>query len=161
MKKTLISLAVLSSFALTGCMGRVSQTSASVMGMQSIAGMQRAAQAQPSEQDLTLSCAQVQSELNGLYARMEAINKAERARERKANLRGGLLDAGLSVVGAGAIANAGSAQSISNIGTATTVAGTAANATRGSGPNAQTYNEAMAIAERSSILERVKLSKGC
>ena len=38
---------------------------------------------------------------------------------------------------------------------------TAANATRGSGPNAQTYNEAMAIAERSSILERVKLSKGC
>lgn len=156
MKKTLISLAVLSSFALTGCMGGVSQTSANVMGMQSIAGMQRAAQAQPSEQDLTLSCAQVQSELNGLYARMEAINKAERARERKANLRGGLLDAGLSVVGAGAIANAGSAQSISNIGTATTVAGTAANATRGSGPNAQTYNEAMAIAERSSILERVQ-----
>jgi len=161
MKKTLISFAVLSSFALTGCMGGVSQTSANVMGMQSIAGMQRAAQAQPSEQDLTLSCAQVQSELNGLYARMEAINKAERARERKANLRGGLLDAGLSVVGAGAIANAGSAQSISNIGTATTVASTAANATRGSGPNAQTYNEAMAIAERSSILERVKVSKGC
>lgn len=161
MKTTAITLTLISAFTLSGCMGGVSQTSANVMGMQSIAGVQRSAQAQPTEKDLALSCSQVQSELNRIYARMEEVNKSERARERQANLTGGLLDAGLSVVGAGAIANAGSAQAISNIGTATTAAGAAASTTRGSGPSAQTYNEAMAMAERSSVLERVKLAKGC
>ena len=109
-----------------------------------------------------MSCKAVQSELKSLYARSEAINKAERKRERKANLTGGLMEAGLSVLGAGAIANAGSAQAISNVGTATAVAGTAASGMRGSsGPDAQTYNQAMAIAERSALLERVKFAKGC
>ena len=148
--------------ALAGCMSNVSQTSANIMGLQSVAGVQRAAQAQPAEKDLAMSCKEVEGELGTLYARMDGINKAERKRERKANLTGGLLNAGISVLGAGAITNAGSAQSISNIGTATTVAGTAASAASGSnGPNAQAYNEGLAIAERSAVLERVKLSKGC
>ena len=37
---------------LAGCMENTSKSSASIMGMQSIAGVQRAAQAQPSEKDL-------------------------------------------------------------------------------------------------------------
>lgn len=148
--------------ALTGCVSNVSQTSANIMGLQSIAGVQRAAQAQPTEKDLALSCKEVESELGTLYARSEEINKAERKRERKANLTGGLMEAGLSVLGAGAIASAGSVQSISNASTATALAGTAANGVRGSGgPDAQTYNEALAIAERSALLERVKLANGC
>lgn len=162
MKTLKRAVAIAGLVGLAACADNISQTSASVMGMQSIAGVQRAAQAQPADTDLAMSCSQVQSELTTLYARMDEINKAQRARERKANLTGGLLEAGLSIAGAGAIANAGSAQEISNIGTAATVAGTAAGAATGSsGPSAQTYNEVMAVAERSSVLERVKVSKGC
>lgn len=147
---------------LSACMGNTTQTSASIMGMQSIAGVQRAAQAQPTETDLAMNCSQVNGELKSLYARSEEINKAEQARASKANLTSGLLDAGFSVLGAGAIANAGSAQAIANIGTATAAAGTVSSSVRGSsGPDAQAFNEAMAIAERSALLERVKLSKGC
>ncbi|ATG41717.1 hypothetical protein [Phaeobacter piscinae] len=162
MKTIKRAVAVAGLMGLAGCMGNTSQTSANIMGLQSMAGVQRAAQAQPSEKDLAMSCSEVKEELGTLYARSEAINKAERKRERKANLTGGLMEAGLSVLGAGAIANAGSAQSISNVGTATAVAGTAASGVRGSGgPDAQTYNTALAIAERSALLERVKLANGC
>ncbi|WP_171182272.1 hypothetical protein [Ruegeria sp. HKCCD8929] len=147
---------------LSACSGGTSQTSANVLGLQSISGVQRAALAAPSEKELAMNCAQIEAELARHYARMEEINRAERARERQTNLTGGLVDAGLSVLGAGAIANAGSAQGIRNVGTATNLVGTAAqSATRGSGPNAQTYNEALAISERSAVLERVKLDKGC
>jgi hypothetical protein len=53
---------------------------------------------------------EVQTELNTLYARSEAINLAERKRERKASLTGGLMEAGLSVLGAGPIAEIGSSR---------------------------------------------------
>ena len=154
----LIAVGVLQS----GCMGSSSGLSSQVAAMQGIAGVQRSAQATATKEDLAMSCPQIDAELKRHYARMEQINKAERARERQANLTGGLLDAGLSVVGAGAIANAGSAQTIRNVGTATTVAGSAASAaTASAGPDAQTYNEALAISERSALLGRVKLQKGC
>ena len=84
-----------------------SRTSAKIMGLQSMTGVQRAAQAQPSEQDPAMSRDEVQTELSTLYARSEALNKAERKRERKANLTGGLMKAGLSVFDAGAIAASG------------------------------------------------------
>lgn len=58
---------------------------------------------------------EVQTELNTLYARSEAINLAERKRERKASLTGGLMEAGLSVLGAGPIAEIGSSRVISNV----------------------------------------------
>lgn len=156
-----ITMALFGATVLSGCMSDVSQTSTNVMGIQSIAGVQRAAQTQPTQQDLARSCSDVQKELDQLYARSEAINKAETARQRKTNLTNGLLNAGLSVVGADAIASAGSAQAISNVGTATTLAGAAVNSSGASGPTSQTYTQAMALAERSALLERVKLSKGC
>ncbi|WP_156916739.1 MULTISPECIES: hypothetical protein [Leisingera] len=162
MKTIKRAVAVAGLMGLAGCMGNTSQTSANIMGLQSMTGVQRAAQTQPSEQDLAMSCGEAQTELGTLYARSDAINQAERKQERKASLTGGLIEAGLSVIGAGAIADAGSAQAISNVGMATVVAGTAASGVRGSGgPDAQTYNEALAIAERSALLERVKLANDC
>ncbi|MBY6142190.1 hypothetical protein KUV26_22405 [Leisingera daeponensis] len=65
--------------------------------------------------------------------------------------------AGLPVLGTGAIANAGSSLAISNVGTAT-----AASVARGFGsPDTQIYKEAPAMAERRTLLERVKLANGC
>jgi hypothetical protein len=161
--KPIITLCALAgTLFMMACTEQVSQTSANVLGLNSIASVQRAAQATPTEKDLAMSCAQIDAELKTLYARTEEINKAERARERKAGLTQGLLDAGLSVVGASAIANAGSAQAISNVGTATALAGSASSAAVGSGgPNQKAYNQALALAERSSVLERAKVEKGC
>lgn len=161
--KHFITLSILAgTLFVSACTDQISQTSANVVGLNSIASVQRAAQTQPTAQDMALSCAQINSELNSLYAKSEEINKAERARERKAGLTQGLLDAGLSVVGAGAIANAGSAQAISNVGTATALAGSAgATAIGSSGPDQQAYNQVLAMAERSSVLERTKVAKGC
>lgn len=65
--------------------------------------------------------------------------------------------AGLPVLCAGAIANAGSSQAISNVETAT-----AASVARGFGsPDTQIYKEAPEMAERRTLLERVKLANGC
>lgn len=80
-----------------------------------------------------MNCSDVQTKLNTPYACSETLNNAECKRERKANLTGGLIESGLPVLGAGAIADAGPAQSISNAGTATAAAGTAASDMRGSG----------------------------
>ncbi|MES0864809.1 hypothetical protein ABLN87_20860 [Ruegeria sp. SCPT10] len=161
MKQATIGLLLIASATLTACSDSMTQTSANIMGMQSIAGVQRASNTEPSSADLAMSCGQINSELSSLYAEIETINKAERARERKANLTGGLLDAGLSVVGAGALANAGSAQAISNVGTATAVAGAATDGLTASGPDAGTFNRQFALVERTSVLERTKVAKGC
>lgn len=161
MKQATIGLLLAATIGLAGCGDAVSRTSANIVGVQSVAGVHRAANSEPSKADLAMSCSQIDGELSSIYAQMDQINKAERAKERKANLTGGLLDAGLSVVGAGAIANAGSAQAISNVGTATTLAGAAVNGAGAPGTDVGTYNKALAIAERSSVLERAKVAKGC
>lgn len=153
------ALAACALFAVAGCMSDVSQH---MMARQSMTDLQRAAHAEPSEQDLAMSCPAIDTELSTLYARLETINKGERARQRKASLTSGLLDAGLSMAAGSAMAHAGSAEGLRQVGAATSVASTAADvATSGSGPTARTYNEGMAITERSALLERVKLSKGC
>ena len=79
---------------------------------------------------MAMSCKAIDAELTGLYAQFEEINKAERARERKAGLTSGLLSAGISFAGISALGNAGSVQAMQNIGTATSVASTAASASK-------------------------------
>ncbi len=147
---------------LSACMGGSSQTASLATSQSAMSAVMRAGQTQPSEKDMAMSCKAIDAELTGLYAQFEEINKAERARERKAGLTSGLLSAGISFAGISALGNAGSVQAMQNIGTATSVASTAASASQGAGgPNAQTLNKATAIQERSAVLERAKLAKGC
>lgn len=153
---------LLSAMALSACMGTTSQTTSSVTSQSAMSSVLRASQTEPTSRDLAMTCKQIDSELGTVYAKFEQINKAERAREKKTGLTSGLLNAGISLIGAGAITDAGSAGAIGNIGTATTLAGSAANASVGSGgPDAKAYNQALALQERAAVLERAKIAKGC
>ena len=156
------TVALLGAIGLGACSTGTSQVSSMTSAMSAFGGVANASTARPTKQDLAKSCSTINAELQGLYAQMEKINAAERSRERQQSLTNGLMNAGLSVVGAGAMMNAGSAQALSNIGAATNVAGTAASsAIGGSGPDQQTVNQATAIAQKSARLERAKLEKGC
>lgn len=147
---------------LAGCFGSTSQLSSMTGATSAFAGVVDASATQPTATDLSKSCAALKTDLDVTYARIEEINKAERARETRQNLASGALNTGLSLLGAGAIANAGSAQAISNIGTATSLAGTAANSAVGAGgPDQKTINQATALAQKSARLEKARVEKGC
>ena len=155
--------ALLAVCGLSACMGNPStQATSAIMGHSAISGVVNASRSAPSEADLAMSCPAIDQQLGRIYAETEEINRVERVRERKAGLLRGTLNAGASVIGAGAIASAGSAEAIANTGTAITVAGAAANAAVGhTGPDAQTLNRGMALQERAAVLERTKVKKGC
>ncbi|MGB1216175.1 MAG: hypothetical protein ACPG4X_22640, partial [Pikeienuella sp.] len=82
-------------------------------------------------------------------------------RQRRAGLGAGLLNAGISVLGGSAIANAGSADAIRNAGVATDLARGAANASTANSPDLQSVNSSTALAGRAAQLERTKVQMGC
>ncbi|WP_299155030.1 TrbI/VirB10 family protein [uncultured Tateyamaria sp.] len=91
------------------------------------------------------------------------IDQAQRAVQRKRNIQNGMINTGISILGAGAIANAGSVNGIRNASTAVGAAGMAANGVRanGSREDGRALNEALALQERAANLERAKVGKGC
>ena len=154
--------ATIAAMFLSGCMGTTSQTSANATALNSIATVQRTANTQPTQAELGKSCSEINAELNRLYARNAELEKAARAQERKGALGRGLLNAGIAAATLGGMTNAGSVDQIKTVSTAATVARTGADAAMGtSGPDARTTSETLAIFERTSLLERAKLSKGC
>ena len=159
MKRLLLLSAA--ALTLTGCMGS-SQTRSNATALSGLATIQRASDSQPTQTDLAMSCREIDGELNRLYARSEELERTARAQERKGALARGAVSTGLAALTFGGITNAGSVSEIQNVHTASTVANTAASATMGnSGPDARTTNETLAIFERTSLLERTKLQKGC
>ena len=159
--KHLILMSATAAMALSGCMG-TSQTSSHAAAMSGMAVVQRAADSQPTQTDLAKSCAQIEAELSRLYARSAELERAARAEERKTSLARGAVNTGLAALTMSGLTGAGSVSEIRNVQTASTVAGTVANSTMGSsGPDARTTNETMAVFERTSLLERTKLQKGC
>ncbi|QEP30419.1 hypothetical protein [Pukyongiella litopenaei] len=146
---------------LSACFGGGSQTTTNVTAMNGLSSVASASARQPTKADLGQSCAALDAELTTLYAQAGEIDRAERARSRRAGLTLGLLDAGLSVAGAGALTKAGSVQAIRNVGTATALAGSATAATGGASVDPQAYNRMLAISERAAVLERAKVAKGC
>ncbi|WP_299288998.1 hypothetical protein [uncultured Tateyamaria sp.] len=153
----------ISALALSACDSGQSQVLGASQSLNAIAGVQRAAQSQPSEADLSLSCASIAGELNSIYARLSEIDQAQRAVQRKRNIQKGMINTGISILGAGAIANAGSVNGIRNTSTAVGAAGMAANGVRanGSPEDGRALNEALALQERAANLERAKVGKGC
>ena len=161
--KILLGASALSAaMALSGCMGSSSQTGAHGTALNSMSMVNRAANSEPSQSDLNKSCSEIDAELARLYARNEELERAAKAEQRKGALARGAVNAGLSALTYKGITNAGSASGIRKVGTASSLAGGVANVTMGgSGPDAKTMNQSMAIYERTSLLERTKLSKGC
>ena len=163
-RKAVPGLSCVSAFVLlAACDGGQSQVIGASQSLNAIAGVQRAAQSQPTEQDLALSCGAIGNELNAAYARLNEIEETQRAVERKRNVQNGVLNTGISILGAGALANAGSVTGIRNTSAAVTAAGAIANSAQsnGSASDGRALNEALALQERASVLERVKVGKGC
>lgn len=162
-KRIRASVLVISALALAACDSGQSQVLGASQSLNAIAGVQRAAQSQPSDTDLALSCGAIASELNTIYVRLSEIDKQQRAVQRKRNIQNGMISTGISILGAGAIANAGSVNGIRNASTAVGAAGAVANGTRsnGSPEDGRALNEALALQERAATLERAKVGKGC
>jgi len=163
-KSRLSSVALVFSVAvLSACDGGQSQTLGASQSLSALAGVQRAAQSQPTDADLALSCSAMASELNTIYAKLSEIDRNQRAVQRQRNIQNGMINTGISILGAGAIANAGSVTGIRNASTAVGAAGMVANGARsnGSPEDGRALNQALALQERAALLERAKVSKGC
>ncbi len=162
-KRAALLGAIVASMVLSACDTGQSQVSGASQSLNAIAGLQRTVQAEPGSADLALSCGEIGSELRTVYARLSEIETAQRAVERKRNVQNGMLNAGISILGAGAIANAGSVNGIRNAGIAVGAAGSVANGARsnGSHEDSRALNEALALQERASLLERIKVKNGC
>lgn len=153
--KIIISVTALS-MTLSAC-GPTAQFQKATQSMQSVT----AARAPLSESDLALSCEKIDQDLTKLYARYEELEAAERSRQQKAGLLNGALSVGVGILGGTALASAGSVEAINNVGVATSVAGSAVDALTDTGLDQQSLNKTTAVAERTAILERVKIEKGC
>lgn len=156
-KTTIVALTC--ALSLSACVGGT--TSQAVVANSALGGTIGATQTPVSETDLARSCADIDAELANVYARFEQIQAAEQQRQRRAGIGAGLLNAGISVLGGSAIANAGSADAIRTAGAATDLARGAANASSATSPDLQTVNSSTALAGRAAQLERTKVQKGC
>lgn len=149
----------LSALCLSACVG--GGTSQAIVANSAIGGTLGAAQAPVTEIDVARSCADLNSELSGIYARFEQMQAEEQKRQRRSGFGNGLLNAGISVLGGSAIASAGSADAIRTAGVATDLARGAANASTANSPDLQSVNSQTALAGRAAQLERTKVQKGC
>lgn len=113
----------------------------------------------PSDADLALSCAEIQSRLSNLYARYQEIEAAETAKRRKGAVTGAIADMGMAVLGGKMIGGISSVGGLRGMQTASAVSSIIA--VENNGPNLQTVNDATAIATRTGQLERAKVEKGC
>jgi len=98
-----------------------------------------------------------------LYARHEEIVKAANAQQAKSSMVGGLLSAGIGIVGGSAMLNSGSVNAMRGVQTATALSQTAADAAvmNANPTSLKDITDVTTIANRAAQIERAKLQKGC
>ena len=148
---------------LGGCVSGGGTATDMVTATTAIRGVTQATEP-PSTEDYELSCGDVSDRLSNLYGRYEELEREQRARQRRASLVEGAVGMGVGVLGGSALANAGSATAVRNVGLATNYGGGALSSLarqESSTQQLKEVNDAMLIAQRAAQLERVKFDKGC
>ena len=143
---------------LSGCIG--GGGNGAMLASQSLSSLAGANQP-VSDADLAKSCEELDADLTRFYARIEELNKAEKARQRKAGLLDGALQIGIGALAGNALTGAGSVDEINNIKTATAAATTAVDVASIGGADEKSWNQANALIARTTTLERAKLQKSC
>lgn len=157
------SAAAIALSMLAGCMtqpaGPTDMVTAGV-AMQSAFG----ATAAPARADQALTCSGLATEITSLQMRYDALEAEHRAEQQRQSLVSGGINLGATLLGGSLLANAGSAQSIRTVGTGLNMARSgamvAANQQTGSA-QISAVNEASAIAQRLSQLQRIQFAKNC
>ena len=156
-------LMMASALILSACVsggGTATEMVSATSGLRALSSVTEA----PSEADSKLSCADLNSRLANLYGRYEELDREQRARQRQAAFVGGIVNVGATLAGGSALAHAGSASAIRNVGLATnygTAALTNLTSQESSTQQLKDVNDTMLIARRITQLERVKFDKSC